>query len=68
VKIDDEICAVHVRISHETELALKAIARKEQESLATIIRASLRQTVLRGGVETAFFAGVAPSVRESAGA
>jgi predicted transcriptional regulator len=65
VKIDDEVCAVHVRISPETEAGLKAIARKERESLATIIRASLRQTVLRGGVETAFFAGVAPSVRQS---
>jgi hypothetical protein len=52
MKIDNEICAVHVRISRETESGLKAIARKERESMATIIRAVLRQTVARGGIES----------------
>jgi hypothetical protein len=62
--IDNELCAVHVRVPRATEIALKAIARQERESLATIIRASLRQTAIRGAVELAF-AGIAPSIRES---
>jgi hypothetical protein len=50
--IDAELCAIHVRVPRETELGLKAIARAERESMATVIRMALRQTVARGGIES----------------
>jgi predicted transcriptional regulator len=66
--IDDELCALHVRVPRATEAGLKAIARAERESMATVIRMALRQTVARGGVENVALLAAAvshPSTRES---
>ena len=54
------VLGVHIPVAVET--GLKAIAAREGESMATIVRAALRQTVARGGIDgLALFAAEGPA-------